>query len=52
MGKRISFAKNVSTRLLFVDQGQILEENNPQDFFSNPKHERSKEFLSKILYNI
>jgi polar amino acid transport system ATP-binding protein len=48
----MGFAKSVANRILFMDEGQILEENNPQDFFSNPVHERSKEFLSKILYNI
>lgn len=48
----MGFAKNVANRLLFIDQGQILEESKPQEFFSNPKHERSKEFLSKVLYNI
>lgn len=48
----MGFAKSVANRILFMDEGQILEENSPQDFFSNPVHERSKEFLSKILYNI
>ena len=48
----MGFAKSVANRILFMDEGQILEENNPQDFFSNPVHERSKGFLSKILYNI
>jgi polar amino acid transport system ATP-binding protein len=48
----MGFAKKVANRILFMDEGQILEENNPQGFFSNPVHERSKEFLSKILYNI
>lgn len=48
----MGFAKSVANRILFMDEGQILEENNPKDFFSNPVHDRSKEFLSKILYNI
>lgn len=48
----MGFAKSVANRILFMDEGQILEENNPADFFSNPTHERAKEFLSKILYNI
>lgn len=48
----MGFAKSVANRILFMDDGQILEENNPKDFFSNPTHERAKEFLSKILYNI
>ncbi len=48
----MGFAKSVANRILFMDDGQILEENNPSDFFTNPKHERAKEFLSKVLYNI
>jgi len=48
----MGFVKSVANRILFMDEGQILEENNPSDFFSNPMHERAKEFLSKILYNI
>jgi polar amino acid transport system ATP-binding protein len=48
----MGFAKSVANRILFMDEGQILEESAPVDFFSNPTHERAKEFLSKILYNI
>jgi len=48
----MGFAKSVANRVLFMDNGEILEENSPQDFFTNPTHERTKEFLSKILYNI
>lgn len=48
----MSFAKSVANRVLFIDHGQILEENNPQDFFLNPSNERLKEFLSTILYKI
>jgi len=48
----MGFAKSVANRILFMDEGQILEENNPADFFSNPYNERAKEFLSKILYKI
>lgn len=48
----MGFAKSVANRILFMDEGQILEENNPTDFFSNPTQERAIEFLSKILYNI
>lgn len=48
----MGFAKSVANKILFMDEGQILEENNPADFFSNPSNERAKEFLSKILYNI
>lgn len=48
----MGFAKSVANRVLFMDGGQILEENKPEDFFSNPSHERAREFLSKILYSI
>lgn len=48
----MGFAKSVANKILFMDEGQILEGNNPKDFFSNPGHERAKEFLSKILYDI
>jgi polar amino acid transport system ATP-binding protein len=43
------FAKKVATRVLFIDEGKIVEENTPEDFFENPKHPRLQEFLSKIL---
>src|SRR5258706_5655430 len=42
-------AKAGSDRVIFMDQGQIVEENNPHDFFDHPKSERTKDFLSKIL---
>lgn len=45
----MGFAKEVADRVVFMDAGQIVEENNPEEFFSNPQHERSKEFLSQIL---
>jgi len=45
----MGFAKEVATRLLFVDEGQILEEGSPKDIFEQPKNERTKSFLSKIL---
>ena len=45
----MGFAKEVGTRVLFVDEGVIKEENTPQEFFENPKHPRLQEFLSKIL---
>lgn len=45
----MGFAKEVGTRVLFMDAGQIKEENTPKEFFENPKEERLKEFLSKIL---
>lgn len=43
------FAKRVATRILFMDEGKIKEQNTPDEFFDNPKHPRLKEFLSKIL---
>jgi general L-amino acid transport system ATP-binding protein len=45
----MGFAKSVAHRVLFMDGGEILEENNPDDFFGNPQHERTKLFLSQIL---
>src|SRR5262245_48524274 len=45
----MGFAKAVANRVMFMDQGQIVEENSPAEFFSHPKSERTKEFLSKIL---
>lgn len=45
----MGFAKEVGTRVLFVDEGRIKEENTPQEFFDHPKNERLQEFLSKII---
>lgn len=45
----MAFAKEVATRIMFMDGGNILEENEPEEFFSNPKNERLKSFLSKVL---
>lgn len=45
----MGFAKEVGTRLLFMDQGMIVEAGNPKDIFNNPQHERTKAFLSKVL---
>jgi polar amino acid transport system ATP-binding protein len=45
----MGFAKEVGTRILFMDEGTILEEGTPEEFFGNPKTERSKDFLSKVL---
>ncbi len=45
----MGFARAVANRVIFMDQGQIVEENNPEDFFNHPKTDRSKDFLSKIL---
>ena len=45
----MSFAKEVATRVLFVDGGEILEEGTPAEVFDTPKHERTKSFLSKVI---
>ena len=45
----MGFAKEVGTRVMFIDEGQIKEENTPKEFFENPKNTRLKEFLSKVL---
>ncbi len=45
----MEFAKKVASRVMFMDGGKILEENNPKDFFENPQNPRLKEFLSKVL---
>ena len=45
----MGFAREVATRVLFMDEGIIKEENTPEEFFANPKDERLKEFLSKVL---
>ena len=45
----MGFAREVASRILFMDQGVILEENTPREFFEAPKHPRTREFLSKVL---
>ncbi|GAB1391300.1 MAG: arginine ABC transporter ATP-binding protein [Rubrivivax sp.] len=45
----MGFAKSVADRVIFMDQGQIVEENTPAEFFNHPKTDRTKDFLSKIL---
>jgi len=45
----MGFAKSVAHRVLFMDYGQIVEGNTPEEFFDNPQHERTKLFLSQIL---
>ena len=45
----MGFAKKVAHRIIFMDEGRIVEEGNPQAFFANPKEERTRTFLSKIL---
>ena len=46
----MGFAKSVAHRVLFMDYGQIVESNTPQEFFENPQHDRTKLFLSQILH--
>ena len=45
----MGFARSVADRVIFMDHGQIVEENTPDEFFNNPKNERTRGFLSKIL---
>ena len=45
----MGFAREVATRVLFMDGGNIAEQNNPKDFFENPQNPRLKEFLSQVL---
>jgi general L-amino acid transport system ATP-binding protein len=45
----MGFAKTVADRVIFMDEGQIIEQNDPHEFFDNPQHERTKLFLSQII---
>jgi general L-amino acid transport system ATP-binding protein len=45
----MGFARQVADRIIFMDEGQIIEMNRPEEFFNNPRHERTKRFLSQIL---
>lgn len=45
----MGFAKTVANRVIFMDEGEIIEENNPDEFFDNPRNDRTKLFLSQIL---
>lgn len=47
----MGFAREVAGRVIFMDAGQIVEQNTPTEFFKNPKHERTKLFLSQILHH-
>ncbi|HJN25366.1 MAG TPA: amino acid ABC transporter ATP-binding protein [Rhodospirillales bacterium] len=47
----MGFAKTVANRVIFMDEGQIIEENNPHEFFDNPQNDRTKMFLSQILHH-
>jgi general L-amino acid transport system ATP-binding protein len=46
----MGFARQVANRVIFMDAGQIIEANEPKEFFANPQHERTKLFLSQILH--
>ena len=46
----MGFARNAADRIIFMDEGQIVEENTPDVFFTNPSHERTKRFLGQILH--
>ena len=45
----MGFAREVGTRVLFMDEGVIMEQNTPSEFFAQPKHPRLKDFLAKVL---
>jgi len=45
----MGFAREVADRIIFMDEGRIIEEGTPEHFFKNPTHDRTKQFLSQIL---
>ncbi len=45
----MGFAKEAATRVIFMDEGKMIEESSPEEFFANPKTDRCKDFLSKVL---
>ena len=45
----MGFASKVANRVIFMDEGQIIEQNSPKEFFNNPKSDRTKLFLSQII---
>ena len=47
--QEMGFARQVANRDIFMDEGQIVEQNEPKEFFNNPKSDRTKLFLSQIL---
>jgi general L-amino acid transport system ATP-binding protein len=47
----MGFAKTVANRVIFMDEGEIIEQNEPHGFFNNPQSDRTKLFLSQILHN-
>ena len=46
----MGFAKSVAHRVVFMDEGMLIEENEPEEFFNNPQNERTKTFLGQILH--
>ena len=46
---KMGFAKKVADSVIFMDEGEIIEQNDPKNFFNNPQNERTKLFLSQIL---
>ncbi len=46
----MGFARQVANQVIFMDAGQIVEQNTPEEFFNNPQHERTKQFLAEILH--
>ena len=46
----MGFARKVGTRVVFLDQGEIIEENTSEEFFANPQSDRAKDFLGKVFY--
>ena len=47
----MGFARQVADRVIFMDQGQIIEQGTPEHFFTSTENPRAKEFLSKIIHN-
>jgi glutamate transport system ATP-binding protein len=45
----MGFARTAANRVVFMAEGQIVEENNPEEFFTHPRSDRAKDFLGKIL---
>ncbi len=45
----MGFAREVASRVMFINEGQIQEENAPEEFFANPKNPRLRDFLAKVL---
>ena len=45
----MGFARQVADRIIFMDGGEIVEQNTPEEFFNNPQNERTKTFLNQIL---